>query len=195
MLTNPPILAYPNFNLPFILNTDASNEGSGAVLYQRQDNKLRVIGYGSRTLTPAERNYHLHSGKLEFLALKWAICDKFRDYLYYAPTFTVFTNNNHLTYVLSTARLNTVGHRWVGELADVHFDIKYRPGKMNTDADTLSRYPVKLQDGMKDHTETMSPEVVSAVWQGSKALQESAVPWVAALQQKKHEERDKETAV
>lgn len=116
------------------------------------------------------------------MALKWAICDKFRDYLYYAPTFTVFTDNNPLTYVLSTARLNAVGHRWVGELADFHFDIKYRPGKMNTDADTLSRYPLKLQDGMKDHTETMSPEVVSAVWQGSKALQEGDVPWVAALQ-------------
>ncbi len=76
-LTNPPILAYPNFDLPFILHTDASNEGLGAVLYQSQDNKLRVIGYGSRTLTPAEKNYHLHSGKLEFLALKWSICDKF----------------------------------------------------------------------------------------------------------------------
>lgn len=107
MLTNPPILAYPNFDL-YILHTDASNEGLGAVLYQRQDNKLRVIGYGSRTLTPAERNYHLHSGKLEFLALKWAICDKFRDYLCYAPTFTVYTDNNPLTYVLSTARLNAV---------------------------------------------------------------------------------------
>lgn len=53
---------------------------------------------------------------------------------------------------------------------------------MNTDADTLSRYPVKRQDDMKEHTETMSLEVVSAVWQGSKAVQESDVPWVAALQ-------------
>ena len=132
---------------------------------------MRVIGYGSRTLTPAERNYHLHSGKLEFLALKWSICDKFRDYLYYAPTFTVYTDNNPLTlYVLSTARLNAVGHRWVGELADFHFDIKYRPGKMNTDADTLSRYPVDFRDNIKEHTETMSPELVSAVWQGSKAV-------------------------
>lgn len=182
ILTHPPVLAYPNFDLPFILHTDASNEGLGAVLYQRQDNKLRVIGYGSRTLTSAERNYHLHSGKLEFLALKWAICDKFRDYLYYTPTFTVYTDNNPLTYVLSTARLNAVGHRWVGELADFNFDIKYRPGKMNTDADTLSRYPLKIQDSMKEHTETMSPEFVSAIWQGSKAVQDSDVPWVAALQ-------------
>lgn len=143
ILTHPPVLAYPNFDLPFILHTNASNEGLGAVLYQRQDDKLRVIGYGSRTLTSAEKNNHLHSGKLEFLALKWAICDKFWDYLYYTPTFTVYTDNNPLTYVLSTARLNAVGHRWVGELADFNFDIKYRSGKMNTDADTLSRYPLK----------------------------------------------------
>ncbi|CAI5671134.1 unnamed protein product [Oreochromis niloticus] len=182
MLTNPPILAYPDFDLPFVLHTDASNEGLGAVLYQRQNNKLRVIGYGSRTLTPAERNYHLHSGKLEFLALKWAICDKFRDYLYYAPTFTVYTDNNPLTYILSSARLNAVGHRWVGELADFHFDIKYRPGKRNADADMLSRYPVNLQQQMNDHTETVSPEVVSAVWQGTKLVQNDDVPWVAALQ-------------
>ncbi|KAL2097877.1 hypothetical protein ACEWY4_007084 [Coilia grayii] len=182
MLTNPPILAYPNFDLPFVLHTDASNEGLGAVLYQHQDGKLRVIGYGSRTLTPAERNYHLHSGKLEFLALKWAICDKFRDYLYYAPSFTVYTDNNPLTYVLSTARLNAVGHRWVGELADFHFDIKYRPGKMNADADTLSRYPLKLQDHLDEHTQSLSPETVSAVWQGSRAVKDDDVPVAAVLQ-------------
>ena len=188
MLTNPPILGYPDFDLPFILHTDASNDGLGAVLYQQQNNKLRVIGYGSRTLTPAERNYHLHSGKLEFLALKWAICDKFRDYLYYAPTFTVYTDNNPLTYVLSTARLNAVGHRWVGELADFHFDIKYRPGKMNADADTLSRYPVGFQHQIDEHSESVSPEVVSAVWQGTKAVHDNDVPWMAVLQLNQEEE-------
>ena len=88
-LVEPPVLGFPDFSQPFILHTDASNQGLGAVLYQQQDGKLRVIAYGSRVLTAAERNYHLHSGKLEFLALKWAITDKFRDYLYYTPTFTV----------------------------------------------------------------------------------------------------------
>lgn len=87
-LTTPPVLAYPNFELPFVLHTDASEQGLGAVLYQQQEGKLRVIGYGSRTLTPAERGYRLHSGKLEFLALKWAVCEKFRDYLFYVPHFT-----------------------------------------------------------------------------------------------------------
>ena len=108
-----------------MLHTDASDKGLRAVLYQSQNGKLRVIGYGSRTLTPAERNYRLHSGKLEFLALKWAVCEKFRDYLYYTPHFTIFTHNNPLTYVMRTAKLNVVGFRWVGELSDFRFDIRY----------------------------------------------------------------------
>lgn len=70
VLVTPSVLAYPDFDLPFVLHTDASGKGLGAVLYQRQEGRLRVIGYGSRTLSPAERNYRLHSGKLEFLALK-----------------------------------------------------------------------------------------------------------------------------
>ena len=137
-LISPPIMAYPNLSDPFILHTDASEVELGAVLYQRQYGSLRVIAYGSRTLSPSEKNYFLHSGKLEFLALKWAICDQFRDYLYYAPSFTVYTDNNPLTYVLSSAKLNATGLRWVNELADFNFTIKYRPGKVNTDADTLS---------------------------------------------------------
>ncbi|KAK3516314.1 hypothetical protein QTP70_009370 [Hemibagrus guttatus] len=80
--------------------------------------KLRVNGYGSRTLMKAERNYRLHSSKLEFLALKSAVCKKFRDYLFYAQHFMVYTDNNSLTYVMSTAKLNAVGHRWVMELSD-----------------------------------------------------------------------------
>jgi hypothetical protein len=77
-------MAYPYFNREFILHTDASQEVLGAVLYQQQgDGRLAVIGYGSRTLTPAEKNYHIHSGKLEFLALKWAITEQCRDYLYH----------------------------------------------------------------------------------------------------------------
>ena len=112
-LVSPPILGYPDFSKPFVLYTDASQEGLGAVLYQKQDGKMRVIGYGSRSLTKAEKNYFLHSGKLEFLALKWAICEHFRNYLYHASDFIVYTDNNPLTYVLTTAKLNATGHRWV----------------------------------------------------------------------------------
>lgn len=181
LLTNPPILAYPDFNLPFTLHTDASDQGLGAVLYQRQNGKLRVIGFGSRTLSQSERNYHLHSGKLEFLVLKWAVCEKFRDYLYYAPHFTIYTDNNPLTYVMSTAKLNAVGHRWVGELADFHFDVKYRPGKSNTDADTLSRLPLDIEKYELTCTEEISNEVVCATWDGSLAAKQKDVAWVAVL--------------
>ena len=69
-VTSPPVMAFPDFTKPFVLHTDASHEGLGAVLYQEQDGKVKVLGYASRTLTPAEKNYYLHSGKLEFLALK-----------------------------------------------------------------------------------------------------------------------------
>ena len=108
------------------------------MLYQYQDDIPGVAAYGSRSLTPAEKNYHLHSGKLEFLALKWAICDQFRDYLYYAPSFEVYTDNNLLTYALFSAKLNATALRWIRELADFNFTIHYRPGKANIDADTVS---------------------------------------------------------
>ena len=66
-LITPPVMAYPEFDKPFVLHTVASQERLGAVLFQRQDGIMRVIGYASRTLTPAEQNYYLHSSKLEFL--------------------------------------------------------------------------------------------------------------------------------
>lgn len=67
---SPNVIAYPDFSQPFIVHTDASQEGLGAALYQEQENKMRIISLASRTLNPAERNYFMHSGKLEFLALK-----------------------------------------------------------------------------------------------------------------------------
>jgi hypothetical protein len=58
-ITSPPFLAYPQYNDTFLVHTDASHDGLGAVLYQRQAGILRVIAYASRTLTPSEKNYHL----------------------------------------------------------------------------------------------------------------------------------------
>ena len=81
LITSAPVMASPDFQKPFVLHTDASEDGLGAVLYQYQTEILRVVASGSRSLTPAEKKYHLHTGKLEFLALKWAICDQFRDYI------------------------------------------------------------------------------------------------------------------
>lgn len=98
---------------------DASDNGLGAVLYQEQVEKLHVTAYASCTLTKAKKNYHLHSGKLEFLTLKWAVTERFRDCLN-GSSCTAYTDNNPLIYVFSTAKLNVAGCRWVTELVDFH---------------------------------------------------------------------------
>ena len=140
-LTQAPVLGIADYSLPFTVHTDASCTGLGAVLVQDQDGHERVIAYASRGLRPAERNYPVH--KLEFLALKWAVTDKFHDYLY-GNTFVVMTDNNPLTYVLSTAKLDAAQHRWVADLANYNFSLQYKTGKTNCDADGLSRNPVNL---------------------------------------------------
>ena len=127
-LISAPILGYANFELPFEIHTDASGTALGAVLYQKQDGFEKVISYASRGLTKSEKHHPPH--KLEFLALKWAVCDKFKDYLY-GTQFTVLTDNNPMTYVLTTAKLDATGHRWLAALAAFNFNIPYRPGKKN----------------------------------------------------------------
>lgn len=150
-LINAPILAYADFSLPFRLYTDASFDGLGAVLAQLQNGKERVIAYASRSLHPAERNDQNYSSfKLELLALKWAVTEKFKDYLYGAE-FTVFTDNNPLVH-LETARLGAVEQRWVAQLANFKYTIKYRPGTQNRNADALSRLPDPQREVDPVHT-------------------------------------------
>ena len=163
LLKSPEVIAYPNFELPFFMTCDASNRGLGAVLYQTQEGVDRVISYASRTLSNAEQNYHMHSGKLEFLAMKWAITERFADYLRYGPPFVVYTDNNPLTYVLTTAKLNAVGQRWVNELADFNFEIRYKPGKENVDADFLSRQPRDINEFKGSCTEKVPAAVTRDV--------------------------------
>ena len=154
ILTHPPILAYADYRLPFKLHTDASCSGLGAVLYQQQDGVDRVVAYASRSLKPSERNYPAH--KLEFLALKWAVTEKFNDYLY-GTEFEAVTDNNPLTYVLTTAKLDATGQRWVAALSAYNFYLTYRRGINNADADGLSRK-------VSHHTESEKfPEVLKAI--------------------------------
>ena len=169
-LQSPEVIAYPDFNLPFFIHCDASNQGLGAVLYQTQEGIDRVISYGSRTLSDAEKNYNLHSGKLEFLALKWAITERFSDYLIYGPHFLVYTDNNPLTYVLTTAKLNAVGLRWVSELSNYNFTIKYRKGKENIDADYLSRRPMDIAEFRRRCDQTIDRKEFASSWKKDRNL-------------------------
>ena len=138
-LTTAPVLQLADFKKPFLLETDASGVGLGAVLSQKgEDGKYHPVAYGSRSLKAAEKNYH--STKLEFLALFWAVTQKFPGYLRHCPGFEVRTDNNPLTYVMKKAKLDGFGHRWVADLQLFDFSLKYQRGVDNTVADVLSRY-------------------------------------------------------
>ena len=96
------VLVFADFKKPFRLETDASKEGLGAMLLQESDDgQYHPVAFTSRELKEGEPKYH--SSKLEFLALKWAVTEQFREYLQYQP-FTVCTDNNPLTYILMTLK-------------------------------------------------------------------------------------------
>ena len=155
LCTEAPVLAYPDFTKPFKLHIDACNRGLGAILYQEQaDGKEKPISFASRSLNKAESNYP--TDKLEFLALKWAVTKRFHEYLY-GNDFAVYTDNNPLTYILTTAKLDATRHRWVAALAAYNFTLNYRPGKANIDMDALSRIPW-------DREQTVEPETVGHLW-------------------------------
>ena len=166
-----PILAYPDYKLPFVLHTDSSSEGLGAVLYQKQNGKMRVIAYASRSVSKAESHYPAH--KLEFLALKWAVCEKFHEYLYGSNLFEVYTDNNPLTYVLSSAKLDACGQRWVAKLANYNITVKYKCGLSNVEADALSRisWPEILAEteDLDVDLKCMDTHVVNAILTGCRS--------------------------
>ena len=123
---NSPVLAFADYTKDFLLKTDASKEGLGAVLSQKQaDGQFHLVANGSWALTAHKMNYQ--STKLEFLVLKWAITEHFKEYLLYQP-FLVKTDNNPLTYIMTTPNLDTTGHQWVGALAKFNFQLEYQKG-------------------------------------------------------------------
>ena len=109
------------------------------MLYQNDDSgHQRVIAYARCSLSNTERKYPAH--KLEFLALKWEVTDRFHEYLY-GGQFDVYTDNSPLTYILTSAKLDATGQCWVTSLANYDFQIFYKSGKSNVEADALSHIP------------------------------------------------------
>src|SRR5438045_1683318 len=137
-LMEAPILQYPDFEKQFILYTDASGIGLGAVLSQKDEEKReRVIAYASRSLNKAERNYGITDK--ECLAVVWAV-KHFEQYLGLLP-FKVITDHSALKFLQTADMPSGRRARWIMYLQQFKFEIIHRPGKDNKNADALSRIP------------------------------------------------------
>jgi hypothetical protein len=142
-LTSALVLAFPSFDRPFTVETDASISGIGAVLMQTQeDQKLHPVAYASRSLSAAERNYSIT--ELETLAVVWALT-KWHHYLY-GQAVTVVTDHAAVRAILETPNPSCKHARWWTKvygsgLKDVK--IIYRAGRLNSVADALSRSPTE----------------------------------------------------
>jgi hypothetical protein len=121
-LISAPILGYANFELPFEIHTDASGTALGAVLYQEQDGFKKVISYAKSR----REVQSLHSRVLELISIVASVSQM----LY--PVHLPLPDNNPMTYVLTTAKLDATGHRWLAALAAFNFNILYRPGLLGT---------------------------------------------------------------
>ena len=136
LLTHPPILTFPDFSRQFILQTDASNVGLGAVLAQIDEKgDEKAIGYASRMLKGAERNYH--TTELECLAIVWGI-EQFKPYLY-GRHFLIYSDHNPLVYMDNTKNKSSRINRWRLNLAEFDYKVIYKKGILNANADALSR--------------------------------------------------------
>ena len=138
LLTNDPILQYPDFNKPFILTTDASNFAIGAVLSQGTIGSDKPICYASRTLSQTEINYS--TIEKELLAIVWAT-KYFRPYLY-GRQFKLVTDHKPLIWLMNLKDPNTKLNRWRLRLEEFNYEIIYKKGTQNTNADALSRIKI-----------------------------------------------------
>ena len=139
LLVQSPILCCPDFNKPFVLQTEASNHSLGAILTQVQDGVEVAIAYASRQLKPSEENYA--TIQKECLAIVWAI-KYFHHYLFGQPHFTVVTDHCPLQWIKTMKTKNQMIQRCICEIQGYSFNVKHRAGTTNGNADALSRCPI-----------------------------------------------------
>ena len=138
LLVTAPVLAYPRFGAgqSFVLETDASGVGLGAILSQEQeDGTIHPVAYASRSLDKHERNYGI--SELETLGLVWAV-RYFRPYILGHPC-TVYTDHVACLSILNTEKPSGKLARWALTIQEMDLTIKHKPGKANSNADALSR--------------------------------------------------------
>lgn len=138
LLTNDPILQYPNFNKEFILTTDASNFALGAILSQGPIGSDKPVCFASRTLNDSEVNYS--TIEKELLSIVWAT-KYFRPYLF-GRKFKIVTDHKPLQWMMNLKEPNSRLTRWRLRLSEYDFSVIYKKGKSNTNADALSRIEI-----------------------------------------------------
>lgn len=144
LLTSPPILQYPDFTKEFILTTDSSLHAIGSILSQGPIGKDLPIAYASRTLNKAESNYS--TIERELLAIVWAV-KHFRPYLF-GRKFKIVTDHKPLTWLFSIKDPGSRLVRWRLKLEEFDYEVIYKAGKNNTNADALSRPSVMITNAI-----------------------------------------------
>lgn len=156
VLINPPLLQFPDFTKEFIITTDASNYAIAAVLSQGELGKDKPVCYASRTLSDTEVKYS--TLEKEFLAIIYAT-KQFRPYIY-GTKFTIITDHRPLMWMHRMKEPNAKLERWRMKMAEFEYEIKFKAGKINTNADALSRLEINNQssssmignDSSEDHS-------------------------------------------
>ena len=137
LLIKAPVLAFPKEDLPYILDTDASDYGIGGVLSQCIEGTEHVIAYYSKSLNPAQQKYC--TTRRELLAVV-ATLDHFKGYVW-GPKFLVRTDHAALVWLKNLKNIQGMLARWLAKLQQFNFDIVHRPGAQHGNADGLSRCP------------------------------------------------------
>ena len=162
-LTSAPVLSFPVFgpDTEFILETDASGVGLGAILSQEQtDGCVHPIAYASRSLDPHEKNYGI--SELETLALVWAV-RYFRPYILGHHT-TVYTDHAACRSLLDSNRPSGKLARWALTIQEMNLTIRHRAGKKHANADALSRISSVEEKGLNEcaiHSNVMEDQLLS----------------------------------
>lgn len=150
-LCKEPILAFPDFSKQFMLTTDASGFAIGGILSQERNKKEHPVAYASRTLNKAEQNYS--TIEKELLAIVWCV-KHYHQYLY-GRKFKIITDHRPLVWLMNLKDPHSRLARWRIMLEDYDYEIVYKKGALNTNADALSRNPV-LVYRRKKKTEAIS---------------------------------------
>ena len=158
-LTSPPVLAYPRYQDPYILTVDSSGDSCGMVLSQIQDGMERVISYGAKKYSPAERNY----GITEKEALACILGVKPYEPYLKATTFKIVTDHAALKWLLDQKKTSGRIARWIAYLQQFNYTVEHKPGKRLGNADGLSRqanYLERKDQGLEELDEVILPPLL-----------------------------------